>query len=373
MRLLLLDEVARVRAERAAVLSQLGFEVTQADAYGPAQASPSPHVVLLAHRGSRDALSRELRALEESALSAVPVIVMGSGLGHAITAMSAGADDFWDEAMDEASFRYAAHALAASRVPALAPWPERPLAVLADDDALFRERTRDELREAGFEVAAVGSGAELLHLLERAPRPAVVVMDFYMPGIGGQELLRRLKDNPRWAVVPVVVVSGMRADTAFVSDVLRLGARAFVEKTARGLTRLAAVVKDQVSPDLLSRRRAPRATSFGLAQFRRAPEEPWLTAFVHNLGPSGAYLRTTVAPPKDSTVHVRLEVPQGETRVVAVARVAWSRTLASRGEAPYGMGLQFADLSAEAQTALEDAVTLHGGAQAMKPAAVNAA
>jgi CheY-like chemotaxis protein len=361
MRVLLIDAEATERDARAAWLRDAGFQVAGLqDVAAAAAETLEPQLVLLRSRGNRETLAADIRALRGlDSCRAEPLVVMGEGLGPAVTALASGADDFWDEPMDEATFRFMARSLKASRAPLPHQAPREPTIVVADDDQFFRERTKDALEECGCRVVAVSTGAELLKVLENGPRPALVVLDFYMPGLGGRELLVRLKENPRWSVVPVVLMSAVREDAAFAADLKRLGAAAFVGKASTDLPALVNLVMDQVSPPTLVRRRAPRASTFGLAQFRKSPEEPWTTGFVYNLGPSGAFLRTTVPAPLDSTVHVRLQVPQGVTNILAVARVAWSRGLSATGDSYYGMGIQFAELSSEALRALADMVELH--------------
>ncbi len=361
MRVLLIDEEATEREARAAWLREVGFQVAAVANVEAAKAEPlEPQLVMLRSRANREVLAADVRTLRSlDSCRAQPMVVMGEGLGQAVTALASGADDFWDEPMDAATFRFIARALKASRAPLAHPAPREPVIVVADDDNFFRERTKDALEECGCRVVAVSSGNELLEVLEAGPRPALVVLDFYMPGLGGRELLVRLKEDPRWSVVPVVLMSAVREDAAFAADLKRLGAAAFVGKASTDLPALVNLVMDQVSPPTLVRRRAPRASTFGLAQFRKSPDDPWMTGFVYNLGPSGAFLRTTVPAPLDSTVHVRLQVPQGVTNILAVARVAWSRGLSAAGDSYFGMGIQFAELSSEALRALADMVELH--------------
>ena len=64
----------------------------------------------------------------------------------------------------------------------------------------------------------------------RGQRPlAAVVTDLHMPRIDGYELIQRLRAEPRFAAVPIVVISG-DTDLETPGRLRRLGADAFFAK-----------------------------------------------------------------------------------------------------------------------------------------------
>ncbi len=65
--------------------------------------------------------------------------------------------------------------------------------------------------------------------LARQHRPALVLLDLHLPGMDGEEVLRRLKDDPVTAQIPVVVVSA-DATRSSVERLVRGGATAFLTK-----------------------------------------------------------------------------------------------------------------------------------------------
>ncbi|HYC77110.1 MAG TPA: sigma 54-interacting transcriptional regulator, partial [Planctomycetota bacterium] len=64
--------------------------------------------------------------------------------------------------------------------------------LLADDERSITMSLEEDLREAGHEVRVVHDGAEAWRAVE-AERPEAVVADINMPGMRGDELLRRVK------------------------------------------------------------------------------------------------------------------------------------------------------------------------------------
>lgn len=81
-----------------------------------------------------------------------------------------------------------------------------PMTILvAEDDAQLRKLLQLELEAAGMTVTTVPSG-ELAVAEALALRPAVVLMDLVMPGIGGAEAARRIV--AAWPEARIVVLTG---------------------------------------------------------------------------------------------------------------------------------------------------------------------
>ena len=78
--------------------------------------------------------------------------------------------------------------------------------LLVDDEKEFRSTLAERLRIRGIQVNEAGSGEEAFHIIEAAA-PQVVVLDVLMPGIGGLEVLRRIKaDHPD---IQVILLTGL--------------------------------------------------------------------------------------------------------------------------------------------------------------------
>lgn len=114
--------------------------------------------------------------------------------------------------------------------------------LLAEDDGPLRELLADYLELQGLEVVAVASGADALRELGGGHPPDLVVLDLKMPGIGGEEVLRRMKEDPRLARIPVAAMTGLRpGEFHFVADPDEFLAKPFdVEALASALTRMCA-------------------------------------------------------------------------------------------------------------------------------------
>ena len=83
---------------------------------------------------------------------------------------------------------------------------EPPMIVLADDDSDLRAVYALCLRRAGYHVVEVADGVEALESA-RAHRPALLLLDLWMPGLNGFEVLGRLREDPAAAPMRVVMLS----------------------------------------------------------------------------------------------------------------------------------------------------------------------
>jgi signal transduction histidine kinase/CheY-like chemotaxis protein len=62
------------------------------------------------------------------------------------------------------------------------------------------------LENLDMRMTSAGSGAEALELLQRH-RFDMVLMDIQMPGMDGYEVTRRIREEPRWAQLPVIAIT----------------------------------------------------------------------------------------------------------------------------------------------------------------------
>jgi two-component system, chemotaxis family, sensor kinase CheA len=103
--------------------------------------------------------------------------------------------------------------LPATRAPAGVPEaavPAAPRVLLAEDTAVTRQLLAQILQQGGFEVLAVPDGAQALAAL-RAQPPDLLLTDVEMPELGGLELVRRVRADPRTADLPVVLLTSLGA------------------------------------------------------------------------------------------------------------------------------------------------------------------
>jgi CheY-like chemotaxis protein len=97
--------------------------------------------------------------------------------------------------------------------------------LLVDDVIDARDMYALYFRHVGVRVTTASDGQAALAAV-RVERPDIVVLDLAMPGLTGWDVLRELKGNPQTRAIPVLVLSGQRAQ----EGALRAGADGYCEK-----------------------------------------------------------------------------------------------------------------------------------------------
>lgn len=77
--------------------------------------------------------------------------------------------------------------------------------LVVEDEALIRHLVVDTLTDEGHSVMAAPSGEDALGRLN-GDAPDLIIVDLRMPGMSGQEFVRRQRERGR--AIPVVVLSG---------------------------------------------------------------------------------------------------------------------------------------------------------------------
>ena len=104
----------------------------------------------------------------------------------------------------------------------------RRLRLLAIDDEPRILRLMHAVLASAYDLEVAGDGEQGFELA-LATKPDLILTDFNMPKMTGQELLRRLRQEPTLEDVPVIVLTGHEDDQLRV-DLLRNGAQDFLVK-----------------------------------------------------------------------------------------------------------------------------------------------
>jgi CheY-like chemotaxis protein len=99
--------------------------------------------------------------------------------------------------------------------------------LIVEDHNDTREMLATYFSGQGYNVAAVKSGKEALELIGRDKNLALVLLDLFIPDIGGMEVLREI--NGRSHPPSVILLTGL-ADREIAQDALRLGAFDYILK-----------------------------------------------------------------------------------------------------------------------------------------------
>lgn len=88
------------------------------------------------------------------------------------------------------------------------------------------------LEEVGFDnTMQFNKGADLFEQLENEELPDLIISDILMPKLSGYDLIKKVKSNPDWKHIPIIIITAVSVD---VTDHLKMsfdaGAMDFIRK-----------------------------------------------------------------------------------------------------------------------------------------------
>lgn len=97
-------------------------------------------------------------------------------------------------------------------------FPERTVLII-EDEADAAELFAEMMRVSGFRVRKTSSSPPAINMMTDE-KPDVVLLDIMMPEVSGLDILRKMRQDPALADIPVVVVSAksMPADIKIGMD-----------------------------------------------------------------------------------------------------------------------------------------------------------
>jgi DNA-binding response OmpR family regulator len=98
--------------------------------------------------------------------------------------------------------------------------------LLVDDEEEFVTTLAERLELRGLQARAALNGEAALHMIE-TDTPEIVILDVLMPGLGGLEVLRRIKaQHPQ---IPVILLTGRGSENEGIKG-MELGAFDYLMK-----------------------------------------------------------------------------------------------------------------------------------------------
>lgn len=105
--------------------------------------------------------------------------------------------------------------------------------LIIDDEPTVRETHRALLEREGYRMCLAPDGQAGLDQVASDP-PDVILLDVMMPGLDGYTVCRRLKAEPKWQPIPVILVTALDSKADIVRG-LDAGADEFLSKPVNGL------------------------------------------------------------------------------------------------------------------------------------------
>ncbi|MCB4824982.1 response regulator transcription factor [Roseicella aerolata] len=100
--------------------------------------------------------------------------------------------------------------------------------LVADDEPSILLSLQFLLQKAGYTVRVARNGEEVLQAVEEAV-PDLVILDAMMPAHSGYDVCQRLRQEPRWREVPIIMLTAKGRDIDREKG-MALGASDYVTK-----------------------------------------------------------------------------------------------------------------------------------------------
>lgn len=143
--------------------------------------------------------------------------------------------------------------------------------LIVDDQPQHRTLEKEVLLSPGYEVCEAGSGFEALTALEENDFD-VVLLDKYMPGMDGDEVCYRIRNDLNLPLLPIIMITGSADQNDLVKS-MRVGATDFMHKPYSPLELVARVSAAASHKRLLDQLDSAESLLFALARMVEAKDE----------------------------------------------------------------------------------------------------
>jgi DNA-binding response OmpR family regulator len=100
--------------------------------------------------------------------------------------------------------------------------------LIVDDEASIIVPLQFLMEQNGYETSVAFSGEEAMETIA-AVHPNLVLLDIMLPIVDGFEVCQRIRENPEWDDVRIILLTAMGSETNIAKG-LALGADAYITK-----------------------------------------------------------------------------------------------------------------------------------------------
>ena len=117
-----------------------------------------------------------------------------------------------------------------------------PTIMVIEDETLLLEAITKKLKISNISVLSCSSGVQAIDYLKEIPKlPDAIWLDYYLKDTNGLAFMQIIKENSKWANIPVVVVSNS-ASPEKVNNILALGAKRYILKAEHRLDEIIEII-----------------------------------------------------------------------------------------------------------------------------------
>ncbi len=218
---------------------------------------------------------------------------------------------------------------------------EKKKVLLVDDVGLFLQLEETFFKRKNCLILTARSGEEALKIVKEN-KPDLIVLDFYMPGMNGDEVCRIIKSDPALKDIPIIMVS-KSSKAEDIEKCIKAGCDHYMTKPIRQtelLEKAAELMNIPVRKSMRIFVKIEVEGKSGIQSFFGRTE---------NISSSGIFIICEKDLELHSNVTLRFLLPGSEEEIVVkgeIVRIDPSKNI--------GYGIRFTELSKEAEEKLKN-------------------
>ena len=114
--------------------------------------------------------------------------------------------------------------------------------LIVEDEEFLLKALSDNFETEGFTVDVARNGEESISQIKKR-KPDLVLLDLLLPKVGGFDVLKAMKDNTEWNLIPVIVLSNLGGDEQ-IKKAFELGADDYFVKSQHPIEEVIEKVKN---------------------------------------------------------------------------------------------------------------------------------
>ncbi|MBI3634212.1 MAG: response regulator [Candidatus Yonathbacteria bacterium] len=116
--------------------------------------------------------------------------------------------------------------------------------LIVEDEEFLVRAIKDNLTSEGYTVSVAMDGGAVADEIQKK-KPALILLDLLLPKKNGFDVLRDIKANPEWQLIPVIILSNLGEDSE-IKRGLELGASDYFVKSQHPIQEVMDKVKEYV-------------------------------------------------------------------------------------------------------------------------------
>jgi CheY-like chemotaxis protein len=114
--------------------------------------------------------------------------------------------------------------------------------LIIEDDNFLQGLEAKKLKKEGYEIATAANSVEAFAIINGTIKIDLILLDLLLPDVDGFEILEKIRENPVYKTVPVIIFSNL-SEEKDIEKAKSLGISEFMVKSNFTLDELAEKVK----------------------------------------------------------------------------------------------------------------------------------